>query len=64
MPETRTLRIDAAKARRMLGWRAHLGIPDAVDWTAEWYRAWLGGAAVRQLTLDQIARYQSLAGAV
>lgn len=62
-PETQTLRIDASKARRVLGWRARLGTGDAVDWTAEWYRAWLAGAGARQLTLDQIARYQSLAGA-
>jgi len=63
VPETQTLRIDAAKARRALGWRARLGISDAVDWTAQWYRAWLGGAGARQLTLNQIERYQGLAGA-
>lgn len=63
VPETQTLRIDAAKARRLLGWRARLGTAEAVDWTADWYRAWLAGADARQLTLGQVARYQRLAGA-
>lgn len=61
VPETQILRIDAAKARRALGWRARLSTADAVDWTSDWYREWLGGAPVRQLTLGQIARYESLA---
>ncbi len=61
IPETRMLRIDSAKARRVLGWRPRLATDDAIDWTAAWYRAWLGGADARRLTLDQVALYRERA---
>jgi CDP-glucose 4,6-dehydratase len=61
--EAQTLRIDASKARDRLGWRTRLSAAEAVDWASEWYRAWLGGASARQLTFQQVARYQGLAGA-
>jgi CDP-glucose 4,6-dehydratase len=61
LPETQMLRIDSGKARRGLGWRARLRTLEAADWTADWYRAWLGGADARRLMLDQIRRYRELA---
>jgi CDP-glucose 4,6-dehydratase len=62
VPEAATLRIDASKARQQLGWCARLSTRAAVDWTAEWYAAWLGGASARALTLGQVDRYRGLAG--
>ena len=35
---------------------------DTIRWTAEWYRAWRNGADPRRLSLDQISRYEDLAG--
>ena len=60
LAETQVLRIDSGKALRTLGWRARLGTMEAADWTAQWYRAWMGGADARRLMLDQIARYRDL----
>jgi CDP-glucose 4,6-dehydratase len=40
--EARLLRVDSSKAKIELGWRPRLGLRDAIDWTASWYRdVWL-----------------------
>jgi CDP-glucose 4,6-dehydratase len=57
-PEATTLRLDAGRARRELGWAPRLGIDDAVNWAVEWYRARVDGKDAAALTFDQIARYQ------
>jgi CDP-glucose 4,6-dehydratase len=57
-PEAETLRLDASRAVHHLGWQRQLDINGALDWTADWYRAWVGGADPRVTTLAQIAEYQ------
>ena len=57
--EAALLRLDCSKARVSLGWRPKLALEDALAWTAEWYRAHLSKADMRQFTLDQIDRYMS-----
>lgn len=58
--ETGILRLDSTKARG-IGWRPLLNAEQAVDWTIEWYRAWREQADVKELALEQIARYSRLA---
>ncbi len=58
--ETRTLRIDASKARAELGWRPRLNIETALEWTINWYKAWVGGADMRHETKAQITAYSLL----
>lgn len=59
-PEATTLTLDSALARRILGWGPKLTIQDTVDWIAEWFSQWRKGAPVRELSLNQIRRYETL----
>ena len=61
-PETSALRLDNARARSALGWRPRLSLDTALDWTVEWYRAFVEAPAnARRMTTEQIDRYTSLA---
>lgn len=56
--EARTLKLDATKAADELGWLPTWDIERAVEATAEWYRAHVGGTGdLARLTLDQIDGY-------
>ncbi len=55
--EARLLRLDIAKARELLQWTPLLDFHEATQWTAQWYRAFAGGADMAQTTLQQIDRY-------
>lgn len=55
--EARLLRLDAAKARELLQWTPLLDFRGATQWTAQWYRAFAGGADMAETTLQQIDRY-------
>lgn len=59
--EAQLLLLDASLARRELAWRPRLDLNEAVDWTIDWYRSHAAGGDMRELTLDQIARYQARA---
>jgi CDP-glucose 4,6-dehydratase len=52
--ETRYLRLDSSRARELLGWAPSLGLEAALGLTVEWYRAWVGGEDLREVTLGQI----------
>lgn len=56
--ETRVLRLDCSKARRELAWRPHWRLEQALAATVEWYKAFLAGRDVRQLTIEQLNAYQ------
>jgi len=53
-PENPALRLDSAMARARLGWGPCVGLERGLELTVEWYRAWLGGEELRQLTLGQV----------
>jgi CDP-glucose 4,6-dehydratase len=55
--EAPTLRLDASKAREILGWRPLLDFDETTDWTAQWYRAFAAGADLREATLRQVDAY-------
>jgi CDP-glucose 4,6-dehydratase len=55
--EAPSLRLDSSRARMLLGWSPHLDIAPAIDTTARWYRAWLGGADMRVFTLTDVAQF-------
>ena len=57
--EARSLRLDCSKAKRELGWAPAWPLEQALEATAEWYKAYLGGGDVRAVTEQQIHRYQS-----
>jgi CDP-glucose 4,6-dehydratase len=58
--EDHFLRLDCTKAKTLLGWRPALALETALDWIVEWYRASTTGDDVRELTEEQIARYEKL----
>lgn len=60
MHEAQLLMLDAAKARRELGWRPRLPLEEAVDWTVAWYRAFQRDDAPGELAREQVARYETL----
>ena len=62
-PPCAPIAANASKARAHLGWDRRLRLAEALDWTGAWYRAQEEGADAAALTLDQIARYEALAGA-
>ncbi|MDP2296526.1 MAG: CDP-glucose 4,6-dehydratase [Pseudolabrys sp.] len=59
--EAQTLAIDPALAMRTLGWRPRLQPVQALQWTADWYRASNDGGDPRKLALAQIEAYEALA---
>jgi CDP-glucose 4,6-dehydratase len=60
--EAGLLLLDAGKSRRELGWASRLELEEALVWIAQWHRARQAGAGVRQLTLEQIGRYEARLG--
>jgi CDP-glucose 4,6-dehydratase len=55
--EADSLKVDASKARRHLGWAPRLRLEEALAWTVEWHRCLTAGQSPRALTDRQIARY-------
>ncbi len=62
--ESAILRLDATKARTLLGWRPVWGLSRAIEETVSWYKAWTAGDDMRAFTLDQIAAYEAEADCV
>lgn len=61
-PEAPHLTLDSTLARTALGWMPRLAVKETVAWTADWYKAWRGGADVRALCFEQIATYEQKIG--
>lgn len=56
--EAGLLLLDADKARRELRWNSALDLDEALAWVAQWHRERAAGRGVREITLDQIERYE------
>ncbi len=54
--EARYLRLDSARARTRLGWRAPVGLEAALESIAEWHGELRAGADMRAVTAGQIDR--------
>jgi len=55
--EAQVLRLDSAKAQHYLGWKPRLELSTALEWIADWYKAYVAGADMRALTMEQIAAF-------
>jgi CDP-glucose 4,6-dehydratase len=55
--EATYLKLDCSKAKAKLGWRAHLDLPTALDWTTAWYKACRERKDMRKFSLGQVAAY-------
>lgn len=56
--EHQLLALDSARARELLAWRPRWGFDEAVDRTAAWHAAFVGGRDMRSFTHSQIAAYE------
>ena len=59
--EAHLLKLDASKSKAYLGWHPLLPINLALEWIAEWYRAFQAGSNLEGFTRIQIERYEMLA---
>lgn len=59
--EAHHLTLDSSKAQAVLGWRPHLSIETALEYTVDWHRSWQDGANMTHETKMQIARFEQLA---
>ena len=57
--EAGRLRLDSSKSRQMLGWQPQWKLDQALEATAQWYKAYQNQQDLRALTLQQIESYQS-----
>jgi CDP-glucose 4,6-dehydratase len=55
--EDHVLRLDASKARVVLGWKPRLATEAALEWAMAWYRAWNRGDDMAEFTQKQIQEY-------
>jgi len=58
--EAEVLTLDASRARTELEWNDRLGYESAVEWTVEWERRVRNGESAREVSLDQINRFEAL----
>ena len=58
--EARLLALDCSKAAERLGWRPRRHLDEAVEWTVDWYQAWLEKRDLQRLSLEQIERFAAL----
>lgn len=58
--EATALALDAGLAAITLGWRPRLTQEDAIDWTADWHAAAMGGTPARDLVRTQIKQFAEL----
>jgi CDP-glucose 4,6-dehydratase len=59
-PEAASLALDPSLAAQSLGWRPVLSQEEGVAWAVEWYNRVGNGEPARDVTLDQITRYEGL----
>lgn len=62
-PEANSLALDSSLARQVLGWRPVLSQEQGVEWTVEWYKRTSDGESTREVSLEQIAQFESMTAA-
>lgn len=55
--EAGLLRLDASRAKQLLGWKPRWHLKEALRQTVEWHQAWLGGSSMENFCRQQIERY-------
>ena len=57
--EAHFLKLDISKARQRLQWAPRWPLHTALSHITEWHKAWLAGADMRAVCLNQISQYQT-----
>lgn len=55
--EAGLLRLDASRAKQLLGWKPRWHLKEALRQTVEWHQTWLGGSSMGNFCRQQIERY-------
>ncbi|MBP7832487.1 MAG: CDP-glucose 4,6-dehydratase [Candidatus Levybacteria bacterium] len=55
--EAKLLQLDSAKAHKYLHWSPKLTVSEAIETTADWYKAFYEGQDITSFTMDQIKDY-------
>ncbi len=58
--ESQILKLDSAKAKKLLNWKPRLDISMALLWTVEWYENFMSGEDMEKFTDLQIRNYEKL----
>lgn len=58
--EANLLLLDISRAKSVLGWKPAMSTELAIQKTAEWYKAWMGGEDMHRCTIEQINSYLNL----
>ncbi len=58
--EDHFLKLDCTKSKSLLDWHPRLSIETIMDWIVEWYQSSARNADMRDLTENQIRRYENL----
>lgn len=58
--EANILKLDCTKAKNRLGWHPRLDLDTTLEWIIEWHAARLEGRPVREVSTDQIKRYEAI----
>lgn len=59
--EARYLKLDTSKAKTYLGWQPRWDLSTALKNITTWHRGWLAGEDAKDLCMDQINQFQSVA---
>ncbi len=57
--EAQTLKLDATKAKTILGWHPRLDMAQTLRMLVDWYQAWTRGADMLAVSQSQIEEYES-----
>jgi CDP-glucose 4,6-dehydratase len=57
--EAQLLKLDISKAAALLKWKPHWSLSQTLDSIVDWHHGWLSGGNAREITLNQIAQYQT-----
>lgn len=58
--EAQILKLDTTKANNLLNWYPQLDILQTIEWTTEWYKAFINKENLKSITLNQINSYEFL----
>jgi CDP-glucose 4,6-dehydratase len=58
--EANYLKLDCSKARQKLAWAPQLDLNTSLEWVVEWYKGFNCNMNVKELTINQILKYQNL----
>ena len=57
--EAHYLKLDSSRAQEYLSWSPQFSVPEAINFTADWYKHYINGGDITQITNEQLSYYFS-----